>query len=139
MNKYEWVDQELERRGYDLQDAHWAGIRNSIVALFKKLDVQQYKEEDKRIIASLFSDLILSRPSSDIPKEVWTDFKIGETRSGDRVRVRKDAYEGAGASHNGLVGLIVGIRGGRVAVQYDGRNEGTGHYHSPDRLEVLAK
>lgn len=133
---YTNVSEQLEVIGY----AADSQIHKSVVCLFETLDAQSLKDKSTRdIVSAVFSTLAKSTEERPTRLSEWTEFRVGETIPGDTVRVRRDAYSGSGAKHNGLVGHIVGIRGGRVSVQYLGRSDGTGHSHHPDFLEVLVK
>lgn len=133
---YTWVSTKLKEIGYS--DSK---IEKSVVELLHTLDAQNPKDVGERnVLADLFKYLV---ENSDVSHVVspsrWEDFTLGVTISGGTARVRSDAYSGAGSKHNGLVGTIVGIRGGRVYLQYTGRSDGIGHAHHPDFIEVLVK
>lgn len=133
---YSDVSEKLEHMGYtEDTDTH-----RIIVRLFETLDAESISDEQTRNVAATVFSSLVSDPDS-VPGSLsrWTDYQLGVTAPGDTVRVRRDAYNGSGTKHNGLVGHIVGIRGGRVSVQYLGRNDGVGHSHHPDFLEVLVK
>lgn len=133
---YTNVSEQLEVIGYKPESP----VHKAVVSLFETLDAQSIKDTNTRdVVASVFSTLAKSGEDRPTRLSEWTEFRVGETIPGDTVRVRRDAYSGSGAKHNGLVGHIVGIRGGRVSVQYLGRSDGTGHSHHPDFLEVLVK
>lgn len=133
---YSWVSDKLKEFGYS--DSK---IEKSVVELLHTLDAQNPKDVvERNVIADLFKYMVEdSDVSHEVQASTWTDFVLGVTVSGVTARVRADAYSGAGSKHNGLVGTIVGIRGGRVYLQYTGRSDGIGHAHHPDFIEVLVK
>lgn len=137
---YEWVDKELDARGY-AADGEWtAKIRKAIIELLNTLDAQSLPYSDRETVSSVVRDLVVNGPAASKEKvSKWENFRVGEHRPGATVRVRQGAYEGSGAKHNGLTGVVTAIRGGRVLVQYLGRTDGIGHSHHPDLLEVLVK
>lgn len=135
---YEWAESELSRLGY-AQDGGWTGsIRRGILELLHTLDAQDLSQEDRTAVTDVFHHLVTDTPKTE--KEArWVPFELGTHITGETARIRPESYEGVGAKHNGLVGVIVAIRGGRVLVQYSGRTDGVGHAHHPDKVEVLVK
>lgn len=138
---YTQLSDNLERLGYTDDNDEKRRIKESVLELFHTLDAQDLNnDEDWQATVQLFISLTSGLDSVQAPKDgQWSDYEIGITRPGDVVRVRPDAYEGAGAKHNRLVGTITAVRGGRVLVKYSGRNDGVGHSHHPDKLQVLKK
>lgn len=141
---YSWVTEQLDLMGYSEDIPENVKTRNAVIELFHTLDASDPKNDSERnVIVELFNALALARQIA--PREAlgvgatWQDFIVGETRPGATVRVRRDAYEGAGARYNGLIGTVVAVRGGRVYVQYTGRNDSIGHSHHPDMIQVLVK
>lgn len=135
---YDWAETELNRLGY-AQTGGWTGkIRTGILELLHTLDAQDLSQEDRSAVSDVFHHLITDAPKAQ--KEAhWAPFELGLHIAGETARVRPESYEGVGAKHNGLVGVIVAIRGGRVLVQYSGRTDGVGHAHHPDVIDVLVK
>lgn len=142
---YSKIESQLNGLGYTDDNLDGLRIRESVLELFHTLDAQDLSRAQEAAVISLFENLVNGdRLSSEYASETghqahWEEFKIGETRPGATVRVRADAYEGSAAKHNRLVGTLVAIRGGRAVVQYTGRNDGVGHNHHPEMLEVLEK
>ena len=133
---YESVSEKLDLAGYPVG----SDIHTAVVSLFETLDAQSLGDtQTRKTVLDVFTGLEENADAIPGRSSTWTEFRVGETIPGDTVRVRRDAYSGSGAKHNGLVGRIVGIRGGRVSVQYLGRSDGVGHSHHPDFLEVLVK
>ena len=144
MMNYDFLDKVLDDLGYTPDVEPNATIRRTVVELVHTLDAQNIASETDRIAATdLFANVVrlhAEGPKANREKEaVWVPLVIGEHRPGLTARVKKDAYGQAGAWHNGLVGTVTAIRGGRVLVQYTGRTDGIGHSHHPDKIEVLEK
>lgn len=138
MTDYNWVHEKLDSYGYSPDDGE---IYSAVVELFYTLDSKELSLDEQKIVSSVFSSIISSRTSEKEPKAdaEWVPFMLGHHTLGETSRVIPDAYGGSASRHNNLVGTIVGIRGGKVVIQYLGRSDGTGHYHSPDKVEVLEK
>lgn len=134
MTNYTELERILDTAGYATSE-----IKDALLEVFYLFDGRALSEENRRIVAQLLESVLEKRISEPIEGE-WEPFKLGETRKGVTVRVKKDAYDAPGGQkHNGLVGYLVDIRSGRCIVQYLGRNDGVGHYHPPSSIEVLKK
>lgn len=134
---YTWLAGRLEELGYDDPK-----IIRAVEELCYTLDAQDVSKEEGHTISNLFDSVIQDRIFlNDSPEEsAWVPFNLGVTTVGETVRVKDDAYSAdAGLKHNGKVGTIVAVRGGRIRVQYLGRDDGVGHAHHPDALQVLDK
>ena len=71
-----------------------------------------------------------------LPQGEWVGFDYGNVRVGDYVRVRKDAYTSdTGVKHNGLIGILRHVYGGRCTVEYFGLEAGNTMTHPMDFLE----
>ncbi len=78
----------------------------------------------------------------DDKSAVWVQAKPGNLVVADRVRVRRDAYEGsAGIMHNGRSGVITAMRYGDIYVRYTDDREPSygGIRHAPRALEKRVK
>lgn len=74
----------------------------------------------------------------DWEEDSWVDFDYGNVRLGDFVRVKTDAYDsGTGSSHNGLVGVLTYMRGGKCTVEYIGLASGKTQKHPMEKLDSL--
>lgn len=134
MTNYQQLDSYFDSLGYENSP-----IKKTIIEMFYVLDAQDLDNDSRRAVGQLISSVI-ENPAARIVDGVWEPFKLGETRKGAVVRVKKDAYDAPGGQkHNGLVGYLVDIRSGRCIVQYLGRSDGVGHYHPPHSIEVLKK
>lgn len=146
-DRAEWAQEQLRLAGWapGTGNPRRQAINTSVTRLLDELSKQRHEtEDDRRLVAELFYKLasghaIASRAVQDVGGR-WMPFKLGSVASGSTVRVKHDAYEGEqGRMHNSMVGRMVAARGGLVSVQYSDSSEGTGHRHSPDKLEVLVK
>lgn len=135
---YGWLTSQLDELGYSREVEEHLSIRRAVIHLFHTLDAQSpVSEEERTIIISVFAELGIGPSAGHNGTSSWTDYVVGVAVPGDTVRVRRGAYSGVGEKHNGLVGTVVAVRGGRVLVQYTGRSDGIGHAHHPDFLETL--
>lgn len=145
MTDYTKIENQLTRVGYTEDNLENLRVRETVLELFHTLEAQDLALTDEHTAIELFDSLARGENLSSLyaveggHEATWGEFKIGETRPGVVVRVRAEAYDGPGAKHNRLVGTLVAIRGGRAIVQYSGRNDGVGHTHHPELLEVLEK
>lgn len=71
-------------------------------------------------------------------EESWQDFDYGNVMLGDFVRVKKNAYDSeSGQTHNGLVGILTYMRGGKCTVEYIGLASGKTQKHPMEKLDSL--
>ena len=70
----------------------------------------------------------------DARTHTWAPVLPRSLRQGDRVRVKRDAYDGVKAAHNGRTGYVSAIRGD-IIVSYDGESMSMGSHHRPEMLE----
>lgn len=134
------LSKKLELAGYDPKGE----VVKTILNLAYTLDASGLSESDRSIVLQLFSSKGLEQLqnlSGRIPSSYkWSEFEIGNTREGDVVRVRLDAYTtDTGMKHNGLVGVIESVYAGRVTVRYYGRYADIPQIHPREKLEILKK
>jgi hypothetical protein len=137
---FEELSKSLETAGYSADSE----IAKTILNLAYTLDASELSESDRSIVLQLFSSRGLEQLqnlSGRIPSSYrWSEFEIGNTREGDVVRVRLDAYTTEnGSQHNGLVGVIESVYAGRVTVRYYGRYADLPQIHPREKLEILKK
>lgn len=148
MSKYivdpEWAEDQLRQAGFTGKDASGRALRESVMLLILQFNAIDEDAAHKMQALEFFGKLAQRHElvGRDVmtPGARWRPFDLGgDVRPGATVRVRENAYEGAaGDRHNGKVGKFVAARGGSVIVQYAGSAEGTGHRHTPDKLEALS-
>lgn len=120
--------EHLESLGYTNPDEN--SVIEDILALLSTLP----ESTQRKTLDAVY----IVMEGAEVPNGTWVPFILGEHRVGSYARIKATGYTGSAEWHLGKVGTIVGIRSGRVLVQYIGRrNDGTGHYHSPDMVEVL--
>lgn len=140
MIDYDKLVKSLVDTGYDENSDLVKTVKN----LSYTLDASELPEQERSIVLQLFSSRGLEQLqnfSGQLPESYrWSEFEIGNTRVGDTVRVRLDAYTTAkGSQHNGLVGVIKSVYGGRVEVEYVGRYADIPQTHPREKLEILKK
>lgn len=138
MTNYSELEKALDNLGYGD-----SAVKKAVTEVFYVLDANELNVDERRMVSQLVNSMVEKRlivESTSQLDGVWHPFRLGETRKGAIVRVMKDAYDTDGGKlHNGLVGYLVDIRSGRCIIQYLGRNDGVGHYHPPQKIEVLKK
>lgn len=140
MFDYEQFLKSLADAGYEKE----SDVAKAIMHLAYTLDASGLSESDRSIVLQLFSGKGLEQLqnfSGDLPESYrWSEFEIGNTKVGDVVRVGLDAYDTEkGRPHNGLVGVIESVYGGRVEVRYLGRYADLPQTHPRENLEILKK
>lgn len=138
MINYNVLTESLTTAGYDENSK----IAKAVKELSYVLDAPELSETERSIVLQLFSSKGLEQLQdlrSKVPaSHKWSEFEIGVTTIGDIVRVRLDAYTTAnGQLHNGLVGTIESVFGGRVSVRYVGRYREESQTHPRELLEIL--
>lgn len=140
MMDYEQLTKNLIDAGYT-EDSE---IIKTIKNLSYTLDASELTETDRSIVLQLFSTKGLEQLQDSSEKQPasykWSEFEIGNTKVGDMARVRLDAYSTeSGQAHNGLVGIIESVYGGRVTLHYVGRYADIPQTHPREKLEILKK
>lgn len=137
---YKLVETQLKKLGYTDNNETGSEVRAAVLELFHVLDAQPLDAVDRKTVAQVFRGLVETNLELAVDRAEWRQFYLGDVRIGEVVRVKPDAYPTkSGKKHNGLVGKLVGANHGRCIVQYTSRNDGAGHNHPPDLLEVLVK
>ena len=140
---YSFVERELQRGGYFTDEGTGTRLSDVVQALFATLDGGNLDLRDRKAVAQLFSTLVEKDGALGQTvgtRSTWKQFYLGTFQYGTTVRVKTDAYDTpAGKRHNGLTGTFVSAYAGRAYVQYHGRKDGSGHEHSPYKLEALWK
>jgi hypothetical protein len=105
-----------------------------------------YAHQDPEPVEAALPVIVELLQGRELTEELWSARKRGERthtwvavlprslRQGDRVRVKRDAYDGARAAHNGRTGHVSAIRGD-IIVSYDGEGMSMGAHHQPEMLE----
>lgn len=133
----EWVREQLAAARVTIEQGE------AILTLMKTWDDIVLPDDQSSKALELFAGLAVGHPviEDEKPGE-WFDAVPGAITTGDVVRVKADAFDGAAAPiHNGRVGKVVGIRYGDIIFKStdgkDPRHDST-HY-SPYKLQKLVK
>ena len=137
---YESFQEDILNAGYSEESS----VYSALSSLAYALDASEITDEDRSIVLQLFSSTGL-RQLSGLSGHMqdsyaWSPFEIGNTTIDDIVRVKHDAYDSpSGSEHNGLVGRIESVFGGRVGVRYIGRYVDVAQGHPREKLEYLKR
>lgn len=115
----------------------------AIVSAMVAMDKVGLSEDEKYAAYSLLSGVGMDMLSS-IPEAVqegnWVDFQLGNVAVGDYVRVKKNAYTSeSGVNHNGKVGRLARMHGGKCIIEYLGLDTGDSMLHPYGNLESLKR
>lgn len=132
---------ELEERL--LQLGHTENMTLAMVSAVVSIDKYALSDAEKYALYSLLSETgfeaLRGLPEAVIKGE-WIDFDYGNMNFGDYVRVKKDAYTSpSGVNHNGKVGKIFAMSGGKCTIDYVGLDTGRAMPHPWQLLDSLKK
>jgi len=130
----------LNSIGYDGNHGDDESVMQALVAVHLTLESFKLSEAARDTILDLLS--ANGRKSlaevSDWDEESWRDFDYGNVKIGDFVRVKHDAYDSeTGSRHNGLVGILSAMSGGKCTVKYIGLATGNSQPHPMEKLDSL--
>ena len=137
MIHYKDLEKKLLAMGHDEQTAR------AVVSAMVSVDKYGLSEDQKYAVYSLMSvegfAALRGLPDA-VAFGTWTKFDWGNMRDGDYVRVKKDAYTApSGVNHNGKIGRIANLYGGRCRVDYIGLDTGSAMTHPVGFLESLKR
>jgi|SRR5690606_889219 len=139
MTNYKQIETELVNRGYG-EDSP---VTKAVLELLYILDAQDLQDEGiRRLVVDQFHTLAVS-PNTTISNMMktgasWGPFRLGTVPIGAVIRVKKGAFTSLpGTRFNGLVGRLVGGRGGKAIVRFLGHKDNVSHYIDPQKLETL--
>lgn len=137
MLNYKEVEDRLKALGHD--DLVVAAVVSAMVSM----DKYGLSEDQKYMVFSLLSstgfEALESLPDA-VAKGQWVDFDYGNVSIGDYVRIKKDAYTSeSGVKHNGKVGRLAYMHGGKCMVSYIGIDVGDQMRHPMTNLESLKR
>jgi hypothetical protein len=116
-------------------------VGDTTMQLIELIDTVEMSDDHREQTIEMFAKLARGHAHIKVnKKEVWVPARPGDIRVADEVRVRADAFTGgAGASHNGRRGIVVGVRYGDVIVKTTDGKEPVldGAHYSPHALEKL--
>lgn len=115
----------------------------AVVSATVSMDKYGLSDDEKYAAYSLMStvgfEALRKLPEAVVDGE-WIDFDYGNVIIGDYVRVKKDAYTSvSGVNHNGKVGQLVKMYGGKCTIEYIGLDTGTSMPHPWQLLDSLKK
>lgn len=134
---YQKLEQKLRALG------HSENTVAAVVSAVVSMDKYGLSEAEKYAAYSLMStegfEALRELPEAVADGE-WIDFDYGNVIIGDYVRVKKDAYTSvSGVNHNGKVGRLTKMYGGKCTIDYIGLDTGTSMPHPWQLLDSLKK
>lgn len=134
---YKELEQKLTALGHTEKTVD--GIISAMVAM----DKVGLNDDEKYAAYSLLSSVgmdILNAVPDWVAQGEWVDFQLGNVAVGDYVRVKKNAYTSdSGVNHNGKVGRLARMHGGKCTINYLGLDTGDGMLHPYGYLESLKR
>jgi hypothetical protein len=142
MIDYKEILEKMIVIGYDGTNSEDEKIREALESMIVTLNEYNLSEEAHEVIFEILSkggrDKLDKLPN--IKENSWEDFNLGNVPIGSYVRVKKDAYDSEhGYPHNGLVGIMNRMYGGKASVNYIGLASGITMKHPIDKLESLKR
>jgi hypothetical protein len=144
MADQEWAKEQLASVGLSYSsEGDDLLVYQTVLQLLSVYYQQNHTENTSSRTVELFAELAKGHVvAPDDTPEQWVPLSLGMFRKGDRVRVRRDAFDDDRAvAHNGREGVIVDARRGDVIV--DIRDDRVpvivGHHYRPNELEGLMK
>lgn len=137
MLNYKEIEDRLKALGHDEK------VVAAVVSAMVSMDKYDLSEDQKYMACSLISstglEALESLPEA-VAKGEWREFDYGNVNIGDFVRVKKDAYTSeSGVKHNGKVGRLAYMHGGKCMVSYIGIDVGDQMRHPMTNLESLKR
>lgn len=122
---------------------HNEKLVSALISAVVSVDKYDLSEDEKYDLYSLLSstglESLTSLPDSVVSGQ-WVDFDLGNVGIGDYVRVKKDAYTSvSGVNHNGKVGRLSYMYGGKCVVTYIGLDTGDQMRHPVTNLESVKR
>lgn len=132
MSSYEWSRAQLDAAGVD------EAVRVDVLALLSVWERIIFPAGDPRRerVLTIFADLTrgIAIEKDPDPGFTWVSAVKAKPRQKDRVRIRRDAFDGeSGKQLNGKEGIIARVSRGTLVVALDG--EGSLHV-APEKLET---
>lgn len=139
-NEFEGLREKLESLGYTRLRETDESLIQALVAVHLTLETFELSEAARGAVMDLLSTN--GRKALDsVPvfgEDAWMSFDYGNVKIGEFVRVKPDAYDSpTGAAHNGLVGVLFLMSGGKCHVNYIGLASGNSQHHPMEKLDSL--
>jgi len=139
-NDFEGLREKLEGLGYTGLRETDESLIQALVAVHLTLETFKLSEDARGAVLDLLSgngrDAVKSTPV--FAEDAWKSFDYGNVKMGEFVRVKTDAYDSpTGNPHNGLVGVLTYMSGGKCTVTYIGLASGNSQPHPMEKLDSL--
>lgn len=139
-NNFEGLREKLESLGYTGLRETDESLIQALVAVHLTLETFELSEAARGAVMDLLSSNGRSAMES-VPvfgEDAWQSFDYGNVKLGEFVRVKTDAYDSpTGAFHNGLVGILAFMNGGKCTVKYVGLASENSQPHPMEKLDSL--
>lgn len=139
---YDGLRSKIQGLGYNGSREDDEKVIQALVGLHLTLESQELSKDAREAVVDLLAASVREELNDlpDLSEDSWKDFDYGNVKVDDFVRVKPDAYDsGTGSRHNGLVGILVAMRGGQCVVRYIGRASGNTMRHPMDKLDSLKR
>lgn len=131
---------KLVSLGYNGDHADDESVIQALVAVHLTLQSFELSKDAQGAVLDLLSTTERAKIDAvpEFPEDAWQDFDYGNVKIMDFVRVKRDAYDSdTGVKHNGLVGILLHMRGGVCTVEYIGLASRNSQRHSMEKLDSL--
>ena len=130
----------LESLGYTGLREDDESLIQALTAVHLTLETFELSEGAREAVLDLLSangrDALATAPA--FGEDAWRTFDYGNVKLGEFVRVKPDAYDSpSGSRHNGLVGILEHMFGGKCTVNYIGLASGNSQKHPMEKLDSL--
>lgn len=137
---HDGLREKLESLGYSGLRESDESLVQALVAIHLTLETLELSEAAQGVVLDLLSTtgrkVLGSTPI--FGEDSWRDFDYGNVKLGEYVRVKPDAYDSeSGKRHNGLVGVLTYMTGGKCTVKYIGLASGNSQPHPMEKLDSL--
>jgi hypothetical protein len=136
-NDFNGLREKLESLGYTGLREDDESLIQALAAVHLTLESFELSEAAREAILGFLSatgrKALESTPT--FGEDAWQDFDYGNVKLGEFVRVKPDAYDSpTGILHNGLVGILGHMYGGKCTVNYIGLASDNSQKHPMEKL-----
>lgn len=136
-NNFDGLREKLENLGYTGLREDDESLIQALVAVHLTLEAFELSKGAREAILGFLSATGREDLES-VPvfgEDAWQNFDYGNVKLGEFVRVKPDAYDSpTGALHNGLVGILGHMYGGKCTVKYIGLASENSQKHPMENL-----
>jgi hypothetical protein len=141
-NDFDGLREKLESLGYTGLRETDESLIQALVAVHLTLEAFELSKAARGAVMDLLSsngrDALESTPV--FGEDAWMSFDYGNVKFGEFVRVKPDAYDSpTGIPHNGLVGILAYMSGGKCTVKYVGLASENSQPHPMEKLDSLKR